>query len=73
VVRDDRGRIRGIAWGYLEISTNNVAELEGLVMVLSWAIRKGWTPLVVEGDSKIIIAMAARLQNGSTIAKNSHN
>ena len=41
VVRDDQGKIRGIAWGALDLSTNNVAELEGLVMGMQWALGKG--------------------------------
>jgi len=33
-------------------------------MGLQWAIKQTWTPLVVEGDSKLIITLARMIQSG---------
>ena len=63
----------GIFWGDLGDSTNNLAELEGLVHGLKWATDFGWSPLIVEGDSRLIISMETRLQAGSSTSKISQN
>ena len=52
---------------------NNMAELEGLINGLIWAKQMGKIPLVVEGDSKIIINIACRLQAGSLTSQVSKN
>lgn len=51
-------------WGNIGINTNNVAEHEGLIMGMQWAIQKGWFPLIIEGDLKLIINMAKKIQLG---------
>ena len=63
----------GIFWGDLGDSSNNLAELEGLVQGLKWAADMGWSPLIVEGDSRLIISMETRLQVGSSTSKISQN
>ena len=63
----------GIFWGDLGYSSNNLAELEDLVQGLKWATVIGWSPLIVEGDSSLIIFMATRLQAGSSTSKISRN
>ena len=60
-------------WGSIGNSTNNMAELEGLINVLSWALQTGKTPFMVEGDSQIIINMAQWLQNGASTSQVSNN
>lgn len=40
---------------------------------LKWATVIGWSPLIVEGDSSLIIFMATRLQAGSSTSKISRN
>ncbi len=40
---------------YIEYATNNVAEYMGLIIGLRLALEKGFTKLLVEGDSQLII------------------
>lgn len=40
---------------YIEFATNNVAEYTGLIIGLRLALEKGFTKLLVEGDSKLVI------------------
>ena len=54
-------------------STNNVIELEGMLLDMDWAIKQRWLPLILEGDSLLIINMARRLQAGSIVSKISKN
>jgi len=63
----------GVYWGDLGESSNNFAELEGLVHGLCWANINGWSSLLVEGDSRLIIDLATRLQAGSSTSKVSRN
>jgi len=35
-------------------------------MGLQWAIRKTWTPLVVEGDSNLLIMLVKKIQKGKS-------
>ena len=40
---------------YIEFATNNVAEYMGLIIGLRLALEKGFTKLLVEGDSQLIL------------------
>jgi len=60
-------------YGYIGQDTNNAAELEGLIHGLQLASNKDWFPLIVEGDSKIILRMAANIQNGQAATKVSNH
>lgn len=40
---------------YIEFATNNVAEYIGLIIGLRLALEKGFTKLLVEGDSQLVI------------------
>ncbi len=40
---------------YIEFATNNVAEYMGLIIGLRLALEKGFTKLLVEGDSQLVI------------------
>jgi ribonuclease HI len=40
---------------YIEFATNNVAEYTGLIIGLRLALEKGFTKLLVEGDSQLVI------------------
>jgi len=73
VARDHKGHVMGVYWGDLGESSNNFAELEGLVHGLCWANINGWSSLLVEGDSRLIIDLATRLQAGSSTSKVSRN
>ena len=50
-----------------------MAELEGLINGLIWAKQTGKLPLVVEGDSQIIINNARKLQAASLTSQVSKN
>ena len=52
---------------------NTIAKLEGLINGLIWAKQTGKPPLVVEGDSQIIINMTRKLQARSLMIQVSKN
>jgi ribonuclease HI len=45
---------------YLKFATNNVAEYTGLIIGLRLALEKGFTKILVEGDSQLIIFQTQR-------------
>ena len=51
------------------IESNNFAELEGMVVGLTIAIKINILPLIVEGDSAIIPLLAAKIHNGMSVSK----
>lgn len=67
VVRDHTGAIHLIYHGNLGVNTNNAAELIALLQGLTLANRYRLTPLIVEGDSEIIIRMIRKLQMGAQV------
>jgi len=69
VFRNSLGQALWAFHGYIGQDTNNSAELEGLIHGLQLALDKQWLPLVVEGDSKIILRMAAKIQAGQSATK----
>lgn len=69
VFRDHNGNPLGIFMGSIGWDTNNSAELEGLWRGLQISHRKNFFPLIIEGDSQILIRMATKLQHGSPIHK----
>ena len=40
--------------------------MEGLLIDITWAPNKNWTPLILEGESLLIIHMENRIQAGTT-------
>jgi ribonuclease HI len=52
---DDAGTVVAELSGSLGIATNNVAEYNGLLAALQWAIDNTLTALTVKGDSLLII------------------
>ena len=56
-------------FGNIGWDTNNSAELEGLWQGLLLSTQFGFLPLVVEGDSQILIAIATQLLNGTRAHK----
>ena len=67
-LRNFVGNILSILWGSIGNNTNNMAELEGLINGISWALDKNKTLLLMEGDSRVIINISRRLQHGTTIS-----
>lgn len=62
-----------IFMGSIGWDTNNSAELEGLWRGIILAHRQKLFPLIIEGDSQILIRIANKLQNGSPVHKVSHS
>lgn len=52
---DDAGTVMAELSGSLGITTNNVAEYNGLIAALQWAIDQNLTAITVKGDSLLII------------------
>jgi ribonuclease HI len=65
VFRNHLGHILVIGAGPLGHSTNNAAELWGLIKGLQLAIKNNFTKILVEGDSQVIISLLRRILNGA--------
>ena len=55
LIRDSHGKILSHYWGILGSGTINLAELDGLINGVTWVIQNQKTPLIVDGDSMVII------------------
>jgi ribonuclease HI len=64
VLRNSGGEILGLEAGFLGDTTNNVAELTGLLRGLQTAIDKGHHRIILEGDSQVIIRLVTRILHG---------
>lgn len=69
VFRNSLGQALGIFHGFIGQESNNAAELEGLLHGLQLAHLNDWFPLIIEGDSKIILKFAMSIQNGQAASK----
>ena len=56
-------------YGSLGLDSNNSVKLEVLVGGIGIADRKRLQPLIVEGDSQIILSMATKIHNDTSISK----
>jgi ribonuclease HI len=65
VFRNHHGHIILVSTGFLGHSTNNVAELWGLIKGLQLSIENNFTKLIVEGDSQIIINLLCGILHGA--------
>lgn len=61
-IRNSQGNPLTIFYGSICWNTNNAAELEGLWRGLTIAQAQRYTPIIVEGDSQIIINMVLKIQ-----------
>jgi ribonuclease HI len=52
---DDKGEMIAELSGSLGIATNNVAEYNGLIAALQWAVDHGVKSIAIKGDSQLII------------------
>jgi len=73
VIRNNQGNPLTVFFGSIGWNTNNAAELEGLWRGLNIAQAQRYSPLIVEGDSQIIINMVSKIQQGSDVQKVSSN
>eukprot|EP00253_Pinus_taeda_P031502 PITA_31502 len=69
IIRDHKGNTILIYFGNIGWDTNNSAELEGLWQGLLEAKCQNLHPLIIEGDSQIILGMVSRIHNGSQTRK----
>eukprot|EP00253_Pinus_taeda_P002060 PITA_02060 len=69
IIRNSQGNSLKIYFGSIGWNTNNAAELEGLWQGLQIAQLQSFFPLIVEGDSQILINMAIKIQQGSPAQK----
>ena len=65
VIRNNDGDITHLFYGNSGFNSNNAAELDGLIAGLTLVKQKGLLPVIVEGDSAIILSMASKLLHGS--------
>ena len=63
---DDQGAVLAELYGALGVATNNVAEYNGLIAALQWAVDHRLDVLQVKGDSKLLIEQ----MNGNYRVKN---
>lgn len=54
-VQDATGEIQGIYWGYIGENTNNVVKLKALLAGMDMVMTNGWFPIILEGDSQLIL------------------
>ena len=59
----------GLCWGYIGENYNNVVELKGLLAGLAMVAQHEWLPIILEGDSQIILQIATKLLHGKPLSK----
>ena len=62
--RESQGTIIFIFLGSIGWDTNNSVELEGILQVLNCLVRSNRFPVIIEGDSSIMVQMAKLLAYG---------
>jgi ribonuclease HI len=69
VIRSSKGEILTLTAGYLGETTNNVAELTGLLQGLRTAAALHSHKIILEGDSQIIIQLITKILHGGNPQK----
>jgi ribonuclease HI len=64
MLRNSISKILGLDAGFLGDTTNNVAELTGLLRGLQTAMDKGYQRIILEGDSQVIIRLTTKILHG---------
>ena len=59
----------GLCWGYIGEKSNNVSKLKGILVGLAMVAQHGWLPIILEGDSQIILQLATKLPHGKPVSK----
>ncbi len=55
VIKDDHGHVLAELYAGIGVSTNNVAEYQGLIAALEWARTHGHTRVHVKSDSQLVV------------------
>ena len=61
IIQDIRGIMLGFRYGFIGWDTNNVVEIEGLLQGMEMVNENCWTPIIIQGDSQVVIQMATKL------------
>ena len=72
-IRNSESSMVGLYWQYIRENTNNVVELKGLHVGIAMASTYGWFPIILEGDSQLILQMTTKLLHGKMINKVADN
>jgi ribonuclease HI len=73
IFRNAQGEIISMYIVLLGQMTNNGVELEGLLAGLQWENLQGYTTIVAEGDSKLLVLALGKLINGTPPEKVSNH
>lgn len=66
-IRNSEGRMVGMCWGYIHENTNNEVELKWLLASMDVIVTYGWFPIILEGDSQLILEMTTKLLHGKPV------
>lgn len=72
-IQNHLGEIMWAYWGSVGWDTNNVDELEGILAGMALVANLNIQPVILEGDSQIIINLAKKLQQGYQVNKITKN
>ena len=73
IIRNVKGEAQIIYYGSIGWDSNNFAELEGLWQGLCLIQHHKFLPIIIEGDSQILINIAKKLLWGTTPEKVAHS
>ena len=59
----------GFGFSFIGWETNYVTKIEGILQVIVMLKENGWMPIIIEGDSQVVIQMTIKLQNDTHSAK----
>jgi ribonuclease HI len=65
--------ILGLYWGHIGENMNNAVELKALLAGINMVVTNRWFPVIIEGDSQIILQMAMNLLHGKLVNKVADN
>ena len=68
-IRKYKGEIIHLFYGNIGFNSNNAAELEGMIAGLTIVDNNSILPVIVEGDSAIVLTLAAKLLHGTSVSK----
>jgi len=69
IFRDHKGQPLLVYFGSIGWDTNNSAKLEGLWQGMNLAHQHNFHPIIIEGDSQILIHMVTKIQMGTPAAR----
>ena len=61
--------MQGFIIGFIGTDSNNVAKVEDLLHGIHMVNQYKWTPLIAEGDSKVVLHMERKIHHGNSSTK----